>query len=158
MTFTEQQKQEALHLLELCGTQERWDALRNMAECLFRKPTKEEQERNEAFKRKQEEEKIQRREAKKAQEAGFEAWKAKRIGGFEMPDETYDMGVDDIDILLPYLSFYGLQAERAYSAICAVFDYGFKQGMKCQKYIKKKKAVPHAANMKNGLECSTNEI
>ena len=50
MTYTEQQKQEALHLLELCGTQERWDALRNFAECMYRKPTKEEQERNAAFK------------------------------------------------------------------------------------------------------------
>lgn len=158
MTYTEQQKQEALHLLELCGTQERWDALRNMAECLYRKPTKEEQERNEAHKRKQQEEETQRREARKAQGEGFEAWKAKRIGKFEIPNERYDIGSNDIDILLPYLSYYGLNTERAYSAICAVFDYGFKQGMKCQKYLEKKKAVPHAANMKNGLDCSTNEI
>ena len=158
MTYTDQQKQEALHLLELCGTQERWDALRNMAECLFRKPTKEEQERDTAFKRKQEEEETQRREAKKAQEEGFEAWKRKRIGSFRIPVERYDIGTNDLDVLVPFLDFYGLQTARALDAVCSVYDYGFKRGQNYQKNSEKKKAVPHAANMKNGLDCSTSEI
>lgn len=158
MTYTEQQKQEAIHLLELCSTPEKWDALRNMAECLFREPTKEERERNEAHKRKQEEEERQRREAQKAQEEGFEAWKKKRIGNFRIPVERYDIGSNDLDILVPFLDFYGLQTARALDAVCAVYDYGFKRGQNCQKNSEKKKAVPHAANMKNGLDCSTNEI
>ena len=129
MTYTEQNKKEALQILEAC-TPEQWKHLRNFVGFMTRQPAPEEQRQQEE---RQQKEREQRRAEKESQEAGFEGWKEKRLKGFKLPSERYDIGISDIDVFVQYLGFYGLQIDRVYKAVGALYDYGFKQGVKFQK-------------------------
>lgn len=157
MKYTEQHKAEALQILEACSP-EQWQHLCNFVNLITHKPTPEEQQKQEARERKEQEEREQRRAEREAEETDFIAWKKKRLGSFTAPEGRYDIGSNDLETLVQYLCFHGLQTERALSAVCAVYDYGFKRGLNFLKAQTKKKAALHAANMKNGLECSTSEI
>lgn len=128
MKYTEQHKEEALHILEVC-TPDQWQHLCNFVKIITHKPTPEEQQKEAAAERKMQEEKEQRRAEREAEETNFIAWKKKRLGGFFFPDFRYDIGSNDLDLLVKYLSYHGLQTERALSAVCAIYDYGFRRGL-----------------------------
>lgn len=131
MQYTEQHKAEALQILEAC-TPKQWASLYSFASLITRKPTPEEQQEQEAKERKKQEEREQRIAKKEAEESDFIAWKEKRLRGFKFPSQRYDIDNDDVNFFVGYLGFYGLQIERAYNAVCALYDYGFKRGMNYQ--------------------------
>lgn len=86
--------------------------------------------------------------------AAYEAWKEKRLHGFTAPDGAYNITSYDLEALVEYLNFHGLQTTKALDAVCCLYDYGFKRGQNYQKAKEKKKAARHAANMKSGEDRS----
>ena len=153
MNITEERKQEALQLLQKLD-EKQWRAILKVADAFTHEPTPEEKEAE----AKHRQELQERKEALLAtSEATFTAWKQKRLKGVQIP-ERYDVTIPDMQGLLDYATRINPDKEPILNGFCAMFEYGFKRGMAYSKAQAKKKAALHAANTKNGLDHSTDEI
>lgn len=154
MNITEERKQEALQLLQQLN-ETQWLLILKTADAFTHEPTPEEKEAEARHRQ-------ELQEAKEAMlatsEATFNAWKQKRLkGGVQIP-KRYDVTFPDLQGLLNYATRINPDKEPILKGFCAMFEYGFKQGMAYGKALAKKKAALHAANTKNGLDHSTDEI
>ena len=157
MKITDERKQEALRLLKKVD-EKQWKLLLNAAEALTTEPTPEEKA---AEAERQEQHRLQLQQKKEAliadSEAALRAWKERHLKGVKIPDRYEITSCVFLDIY-HYATRINPDGEAIFNIIDCLYMYGFKRGMAYSKAQEKKKAALHAANTKNGLEHSTDEI
>lgn len=157
MNITEERKQEALQLLQKID-EKQWRMIQNIANALTTEPTPEEKAA-EAERREQHQRQLQEKKEAllSASEVTLKEWKEAHLKGVKIP-ERYELMIPTMQPLMNYATRINPDREAIWNTIDAMYRYGFKRGIAYSKAQTKKKAALHAANTKNGLDHSTDEI
>lgn len=132
MTKTTDRVQEISSLLDMLDD-EQYKAIISLVKVMTTPDTEEqkairEEERQERERRLQEVKDILQSNV-----TAYEQWKEKHLHNFSLPSERYDITTSDSDVLIPYMSYLGLNTTEVWDGICNVYLYGFKRGMAYQK-------------------------
>lgn len=113
--------------------EEQYEVLLSLAKA-FAAPETEEQKATRKQKRQEQEKVLQEaKEEMKSNTTAFKQWKENHLHNFSLPSERYDITTSDSDVLIPYMSYLGLNTTEVWDGICNVYLYGFKRGMAYQK-------------------------
>ncbi|MEE1061285.1 MAG: hypothetical protein UH080_05610 [Ruminococcus sp.] len=113
--------------------EEQYEVLLSLAKA-FAAPETEEQKATRKQKRQDQEKVLQEaKDEMKSNTTAFEQWKENHLHNFSLPSERYDITTSDSDVLIPYMSYLGLNTTEVWDGICNVYLYGFKRGMAYQK-------------------------
>ena len=113
--------------------EEQFEVLLSLAKT-FAAPETEEQKATRKQKRQEQEKVLQEaKDEMKSNTTAFEQWKENHLHNFSLPSERYDITTSDSDVLIPYMSYLGLNTTEVWDGICNVYLYGFKRGMAYQK-------------------------